>query len=79
MATTFNAGPDAGTPVAGTLSVAGPLPRMDQTRRTEIAAALAVAARAMAAIWPLRRRQIGALPRVSTEVAPCVLPTETST
>jgi IclR family transcriptional regulator, acetate operon repressor len=79
MATTFNAGPDAGTPVAGTLSVAGPLPRMDQTRRTEIAAALAVAARAMAAIWPLRRRQIGALPRVSTEVAPRVLPTETST
>lgn len=79
MATTFNAGPDAGTPVAGTLSVAGPLPRMDQTRRTEIAAALAVAARDMAAIWPLRRRQIGALPRVSTEVAPRVLPTETST
>ncbi|PZR85996.1 MAG: IclR family transcriptional regulator [Stutzerimonas stutzeri] len=78
MATTFRAGLDAGAPVAGTLSVAGPLPRMHEARRGEIAAALATAARDMAAIWPLRRRQIGALPAVSTEAALRVLPTETS-
>jgi len=78
MATTFRAGPDAGAPVAGTLSVAGPLPRMHEARRGEIAAALATAAGEMAAIWPLRRRQIGALPAVSTEVALRVLPTGTS-
>lgn len=78
MATTFRAGPDAGAPVAGTLSVAGPLPRMQEARRSEIAAALATAAREMAAIWPLRRRQIGALPAVSTEAAIRLAPTETS-
>jgi IclR family acetate operon transcriptional repressor len=78
MATTFRAGPDAGAPIAGTLSVAGPLPRMHEARRSEIATALATAATEMAAIWPLRRRQIGALPAVSTEAALRVLPTETS-
>lgn len=65
MAVTFRAGPDADAPVAGTLSVAGPLPRMHEARRGEIAAALATAAKEMAAIWPLRRRQIGALPTVA--------------
>lgn len=62
MAMTFRAGPDADAPVAGTLSVAGPLPRMHEARRGEIAAALATAAREMAAIWPLRRRQIAGAP-----------------
>lgn len=62
MAVTFRAGPNADAPVAGTLSVAGPLPRMHEARRGEIAAALAEAAREMAAVWPLRRRQIGGLP-----------------
>ncbi|WP_100963309.1 IclR family transcriptional regulator [Bosea sp. FBZP-16] len=78
MATTFRAGPDAGAAVAGTLSVAGPLPRMQEARRSEIAAALATAAREMAVIWPLRRRQIGGLPAVSTEAAIRLAPTETS-
>ncbi|CAD5295582.1 DNA-binding transcriptional regulator, IclR family [Bosea sp. 62] len=78
MATTFRAGPDPSAPVAGTLSVAGPLPRMHEVRRSEIATALATAATEMATIWPLRRRQIGALPAVSTEAALRVLPTETS-
>lgn len=78
MATTFRTGPDTGAPIAGTLSVAGPLPRMHETRRSEIAAALASAAREMAAIWPLRRRQIGALPAVPTEAAIRLAPTETS-
>lgn len=61
MATTFRAGPDADAPVAGTLSVAGPTPRMSESRRGEIADALGHAARAMAEIWPLRRRQIQSL------------------
>ncbi|CAN7326683.1 IclR family transcriptional regulator [Bosea sp. LjRoot90] len=78
LATTFRAGPDAGAAIAGTLSVAGPLPRMLEPRRSEIAAALATAARNMAEIWPLRRRQIGPLPAVSTGAAGQTMPTETS-
>ncbi len=62
MAVTFRAAPDDEAPVAGTLSVAGPLPRMGPDRREAIAAALADAAQEMAAIWPLRRRQIGRAP-----------------
>lgn len=58
IATIFRAGPAPGAPVAGTLSVAGPLPRMMQERRGAIGDALAQAARDMADIWPLRRRQI---------------------
>jgi DNA-binding IclR family transcriptional regulator len=58
MATTFRAGAESDAPVAGTLSVAGPTPRMNESRRGEIAEALRQAARAMAEIWPLRRRQI---------------------
>lgn len=58
MATTFRAGPDPAAPVAGTLSVAGPLPRMPEDRRIAITEALGRAAAEMADIWPLRRRQI---------------------
>jgi IclR family acetate operon transcriptional repressor len=61
MATTFRAGPDADAPVAGTLSVAGPLARMQEERRGTITEALRQAAREMAEIWPLRRRQTGKL------------------
>ncbi|WP_332686311.1 IclR family transcriptional regulator [Bosea sp. (in: a-proteobacteria)] len=58
MAATFRASPEAEADVAGTLSVAGPLQRMQEARREEIAEALQHAAQAMAEIWPLRRRQI---------------------
>lgn len=58
MAVTFRAGLDADAAIAGTLSVAGPLQRMHEVRREEIANALRHAAQAMAEIWPLRRRQI---------------------
>lgn len=58
MATTFRAGPDPAAPVAGTLSVAGPLPRLQAERRPAVAEALSRAATEMAEIWPLRRRQI---------------------
>ncbi|PZN95329.1 MAG: IclR family transcriptional regulator [Hyphomicrobiales bacterium] len=58
MATAFRAGPAADAPVAGTLSVAGPSSRMGEPRRDAIALALRDAARDMAEIWPLRRRQL---------------------
>ena len=58
MATTFRAATTPDAPVAGTLSVAGPLPRMQDDRRPQIAEALRQAAAEMAEIWPLRRRQI---------------------
>lgn len=57
LATTFRASPDAGAPVAGTLSVAGPTPRMQPERYPAITASLRQAAAEMAEIWPLRRRQ----------------------
>ncbi|WP_082766988.1 IclR family transcriptional regulator [Bosea sp. PAMC 26642] len=58
LATTFRSGPEADAPIAGTLSVAGPSPRMTEERRGVIADALRHAADEMTAIWPLRRRQI---------------------
>lgn len=71
MATTFRTSPDPAAPVAGTLSVAGPLPRMPAERRPAIAEALRRAAAEMTEIWPLRRRQIqpsrAAPPRPSEE------------
>lgn len=60
LAVVFRAGPAPDAPVAGTLSVAGPMPRMSEERREPIAQALREAARDMAAIWPLRRRQMQA-------------------
>lgn len=61
MATVFRAGPGKDADIAGTLSVAGPLPRMTEERRGAIAEALRKAALEMAEIWPLRRRQIQTL------------------
>lgn len=58
MAIPFRAGPAPDAAIAGTLSVAGPLPRMTEDRRGPIADALRDAARDMAEIWPLRRRQM---------------------
>ncbi len=58
MAIVFRAGPAPDAAIAGTLSVAGPLPRMSEDRRDPIAQALREAAQEMAAIWPLRRRQM---------------------
>lgn len=70
MATTFRSGPNAEAPVAGTLSVAGPLARMQEERRGPIAQALRQAAVEMAEIWPLRRRQTGALQATSANGQP---------
>lgn len=57
LAVAFRASADRAAPVAGTLSVAGPLIRMGPQRRTAIGQALRAAAREAAALWPLRRQQ----------------------
>ena len=61
MATTFRAydGPDA--PIAGTVSIAGPLVRLDEARAATLAPRLHAAARELAELWPLRRRQRAAV------------------
>lgn len=57
MATTFRAfdAPDA--PVAGTVSIAGPLVRLDEARTAALASRLHEAAAEIAELWPVRRRQ----------------------
>jgi len=57
MATTFRAfdAPDA--PVAGTVSIAGPLVRLNEARTAALAPRLHAAAQEIAELWPVRRRQ----------------------
>lgn len=66
LAVAFRADEDPTAPAAGTLSVAGPLVRLGADRHEAIAAALLEAAREMAQLWPLRKRQ----PRRLAAVAP---------
>ncbi|HVB68369.1 MAG TPA: IclR family transcriptional regulator [Acetobacteraceae bacterium] len=63
LAVAFRAwdGPDA--PVAGTLSVAGPLSRLPPAAYPTLVAALRLAAGRMAELWPLRRRHMAGLER----------------
>jgi len=57
LATTFGTDATPEAPVAGTLSVAGPLVRMKPERHAELGRALCKAAEDVAALWPVRRRQ----------------------
>lgn len=57
IAVTFRCGPEEDSPVAGTLSVAGPVVRITPARWPELAAALHRAAGELAQIWPIRSRQ----------------------
>lgn len=59
IAVPFRVGPDADAPVAGTISVAGPLTRITPERWPELAEALKRAAAEISRIWPLRSRQRG--------------------
>lgn len=62
VAVPFFSGPEAGAPVAGTMSVAGPLVRITPERYEAIAEALKRAAREVAEIWSLRVRQRSYMP-----------------
>ncbi|WP_245482344.1 IclR family transcriptional regulator [Mesorhizobium sp. M4A.F.Ca.ET.050.02.1.1] len=57
LAVPFHASSDPDTPVAGTISIAGPLIRITPDRWPELADALKRAASDLAHIWPLRTRQ----------------------
>ena len=64
MAAPFRANDSAGAPIAGTISVAGPLIRLGPTRRQQISPLLSAAANNLAALWPLRQHQTG-IPRAA--------------
>ena len=57
IATVFRASAEPDAPVAGTLSVAGPLTRLDDARRRELIPALMRASAELSEVWPLQRRQ----------------------
>ena len=69
MATAFRASENPRAPIAGTLSVAGPLLRLGPSRREKIATLLAAAANDLSALWPLRQHQAGT-PQVSIRNLP---------
>jgi IclR family transcriptional regulator, acetate operon repressor len=60
MAMAFRAALSPDAPVAGTVSVAGPLARIGAGRHSDIVAALHSAVQAIERIWPVRRYQRGA-------------------
>lgn len=60
LAIAFRADKGADAPIAGTLSVAGPLVRMKPDRHAALGRALRAAADEIAALWPVRRRQAAA-------------------
>lgn len=57
LAVPFRAGPDPAAPVAGTISLAGPLVRLSRDRWPDLAAELNRTAEEVSQIWPLRMRQ----------------------
>lgn len=69
LAVPFRSGPDESDPVAGTISIAGPLVRIQPERWEELAEALHRAAAEISQLWPLRMRQRGVsdMKRVAAE------------
>ena len=57
LAVPFRSRPDAAAPVVGTLSVAGPIARIQPDRYADIAAHLKEAADHVCEVWTLRNRQ----------------------
>ena len=57
IAAVFRSSGAADAPVAGTISVAGPLTRLDEARRTAIVPALMRAAAELSDVWPLQQRR----------------------
>lgn len=64
IAVPFRANPDSDAPVAGTISVAGPVIRINADRWSELARALNKAALELSHIWPLRTRQRSMTPLI---------------
>jgi len=64
LAVPFFASEREDAPVAGTISIAGPLLRITPERYGDLSRELHAAAREVAAIWPLRIRQRGMAPAV---------------
>lgn len=62
LSVAFRAGDVRTAPVAGTISVAGPIQRIGPDRYADLARDLHAAAGRVAAIWPLRVRQRGVRP-----------------
>jgi DNA-binding IclR family transcriptional regulator len=68
LAVAFHTHTAPNAPIAGTLSVAGPIARLRPSRHADVVAALHQAASEMTALWPLRKRQM----------APSLLPLPTA-
>lgn len=64
IATTFPSFEGADAPIAGTISIAGPLSRIDDQRVAELVPMLHRAARQLTEVWPLRRRHPVSTPLV---------------
>ena len=69
MAVTFRAFDADDAPVAGTLSIAAPIVRLDEARMALLAPRLLAAAHDLAELWPLRRRQRASLKSASPPAA----------
>ncbi|HQU47827.1 MAG TPA: IclR family transcriptional regulator [Casimicrobiaceae bacterium] len=70
LAATFRTDPRPDAPVAGTLSVAGPVSRITPERYPQIHAALAEAVSALESMWRLRVRQRGRPRQYGPKAAP---------
>lgn len=62
LAVAFRADDQADACVAGTISIAGPILRIDPERYDVLTRELHLAAKEIAALWPLRMRQRGRIP-----------------
>lgn len=74
LAVPFFASERADAPVAGTISIAGPLLRISPERYEDLSRELHAAAREVAAIWPLRIRQRGTAPAARTPAGQPAVP-----
>lgn len=59
LAVPFRSGPGEHDPIAGTISIAGPLVRIHKARWPELAQKLRKASQEISELWPLRMRQRG--------------------
>ena len=70
IAVVFRAHPGDDAPVAGTVSIAGPLTRLDEERVRELVPLLHAAAAEITELWPLQMRRRDELPVLPVRPAP---------